>query len=63
MNQIVQYTLSDIVVKLVIVAYLLIQLGRVYVVIFICLFIFLLWFSSWIYDNKVVILRREKKEI
>jgi len=63
MNHIIQYTLSEIVVKLMIVAYLLFQLWRVYTIIFLALFVFLLRLSTWIYDNKVVHLRRKKKNI
>ncbi len=63
MNITIQYSLSDIAVKLLIVWYLLVQLWVVYVIAFVLIFVFLLWLSTWIYDNKVVILRREKKEL
>ncbi len=63
MNRIIQYTLSDIFSKLLIVWYLLVQLWWVYAIIFVILFLFLIWLSTRIYENKVQILRRKKKEV
>ncbi len=63
MNHVIQYTVSNIVSKLLIVWYLLLQLWLVYTIIFIILFAILLRSSTWIYKNKVEKLRRIKKDI
>lgn len=43
--------------------YLLYQLWWFYTILFIALLVFLIWFTSWIYDTKVVHLRRKKKNL